>query len=108
VDRATWKAIERWWAEKLGGVRVPITGRSRGSAPDVAHDRWAVEIKAGRVMSARMQEGMVQAVAAAREGQIPLVGITQAIGPGHPRQHYVLMRFDDWQRVVDYEGESYE
>ncbi len=98
MNRSTWKAEERKWAEILGGVRVPVTGRQRGSAPDVEHDHYAIEIKMGKVMSPRMQTAVEQAVAAA-EGtdKIPLVGITQTDGTkGKENQRYVLMRLEDW------------
>jgi hypothetical protein len=101
MERSTWKAIERDWAARLGGTRVPVTGRQRGNAPDVAHERFAVEIKTGRVMSPRMQDAVAQAVACARDGQIPLVGITQAVGRGHQNQHYVLMRWDDFRKLLN-------
>ena len=51
MKRSTWKAVERGFAEALGGRRVPVTGRSRGDAPDVAREKWSIEVKAGRVLS---------------------------------------------------------
>ena len=63
MHRATWKAIERQWAERLGGKRVPVTGRTRGDAPDVEHDVFSIEVTAGRVMSTRLQTAVEQAVA---------------------------------------------
>ena len=44
TDKA-WKRIERQIAERLNGSRIPITGRQRGSAPDVEHPTWAIECK---------------------------------------------------------------
>ena len=55
----TWKASERRMAAIIGGVRVPVTGRARGSVPDiegasVAGRRLAVEHKYGsRIIRAR-------------------------------------------------------
>jgi hypothetical protein len=40
-----WKRTERKIAAQLGGRRVPVTGRARGDAPDVAHDWLAIEVK---------------------------------------------------------------
>lgn len=40
-----WKEAERRIARLLGGVRVPITGRTRGDAPDIDHYRYSIEIK---------------------------------------------------------------
>ena len=105
MKRGTWKAIERQWAERLDGKRVPITGRTRGDAPDVAHERWSIEVKAGRVMSMRLQEAVEQADASCKEGQTPIVCITQTEGRGKPNENFVLMRFDDWNKLV--QGDSH-
>lgn len=40
-----WKNTERAIARLIGGVRQPITGRIRGSAPDIDHDWLSVEVK---------------------------------------------------------------
>ena len=97
MDRATWKAIERKWALWLGGRRVPVTGRQRGDAPDVEHDLYAIEVKAGKVMSPRLRDGMRQAVASSiGTGKIPLLCVSHSV-TGHPSEHYVVMRLDDWQ-----------
>ena len=100
MHRATWKAIERQWAERLGGKRVPVTGRTKGDAPDVEHDVFSIEVKAGRVMSTRLQTAVEQAVASQKGEQIPLVCITQTEGRGHPNENYVLMRYEDWEKLV--------
>lgn len=104
MNRERWKAIERWWAEQLGGVRVPVTGRQRGAAPDVAHDRYAIEVKAGRVMSPRLREGMAQAVASAAQypegSRTPLLCVSHSVGPGRASEHYVVLRLADWQLLT--------
>lgn len=41
----TWKRVERAIAAAVGGERVPVTGRQRGSAPDVSHASLAIEVK---------------------------------------------------------------
>ena len=99
---ATWKKWERWWAELLGGVRVPVTGRQRGAAPDVAHDGFAIEVKYGKVMSSRLALAVEQAVAARdyaleHEGieKVPLVCITNRTKT-QVIDHYVLMRAEDF------------
>lgn len=96
MKSGTWKAWERKWGEWLGGVRVPITGRGRGSAPDVQHPLWAIEVKAGAVMSPRLQLGMKQAIAAVRGSQTPLLCISQRLSNGR-YEHYVMLRLQDWQ-----------
>ena len=40
-----WKRTERRVAAEPAGVRVPVTGRARGDAPDIAHDRLSLEVK---------------------------------------------------------------
>lgn len=98
MNRSRWKQIERDWALWLGGKRVPVTGRQRGDAPDVAHDLYAIEVKAGKVMSPRLREGMAQAKAAAvGTGKTPLLCVTHSVGPGHANEHYVVMALEDFQ-----------
>jgi len=76
MHRSTWKAVERRWATRIGGERVPITGRQRGSAPDIAHDRLSVEVKSGKTISTRQQTAMEQAEASKRGDQVPVVLLT--------------------------------
>lgn len=106
-SRGRWKQIEREIAEILGGVRVPVTGRGRGSAPDVEHPLWAIEVKAGRVVSPRLRLGMRQAAAAAvGTSKTPLLVIVQSLRKGEgesngkagavPSERYVMMRLSDW------------
>ncbi len=40
-----WKGTERRVAALLGGRRVPVSGRGRGDAPDIAHPWLALEVK---------------------------------------------------------------
>ena len=98
----TWKSWERFWAMNLGGKRVPVTGRQRGDAPDVAHDRYAIEVKYGKVMSARLLLGMAQARAAAvtQPGHIPLLCITQTVAGQRDNEHYVMLSLADWQSLT--------
>ena len=106
-SRNRWKEIERFWAEQLGGKRVPVTGRQRGDMPDVDSPLYSIEVKAGRVMSARLRLGMRQAQAAAvKTGKIPLLCVSQSLRagegdsegkPGRPgSEHYILIRLEDW------------
>lgn len=98
----TWKRWELFWASNLGGKRVPVTGRQRGDAPDVAHDRYAIEVKYGKVMSARLQLGMRQARASAvtQPGHIPLLCITQTVAGQRDNEHYVMLALADWQSLT--------
>ena len=99
---ATWKAWERFWGLALGGRRVPVTGRTRGDAPDVEHDRYAIEVKYGRVLSSRLRLGMAQARAAAvaHPGRIPLLCITQTVQGQRDNEHYVMLTLADWQLLT--------
>lgn len=97
MNRSTWKQSERDMALALGGKRVPVTGRQRGDVPDVEHPTYAIEHKAGKVMSARMLEAVDQAVAAAAgTTKTPLVTIEQMAGRGHAKRRFVLIRLEDW------------
>lgn len=96
-------------AAALGGVRVPITGRGRGSAPDIAHERYAIEHKFGRVMSARMVEAIEQAEAAAEEAaragkfKTPLVTIENVRAGRRDNGRFVLMRLEDFLELTSLE-----
>ena len=99
MNRSTWKQIERDWAEWLGGKRVPVNGRQRGSAPDVEHPLYAIEVKAGKTMPTRLRDGMQQAVASSiGTGKIPLLCVSHSRGRGIPIAHYVIMRLEDFQQ----------
>lgn len=100
--RGTWKASERKIAEILGGKRVPVTGRERGSAPDVEHEVFAIEHKYGKVISSRFQTAIEQAQAAA-EGteKIPLVTWEHARKGNAGNIVGVTMLIDDFLKLVE-------
>ena len=102
MNRGTWKEIERQWAERLGGTRVPVTGRARSAGvPDVEHPRFAVEIKAGQVLSARLLEALEQAEAAAKAtGRLPLVCVSHSYGRGRPNRHAVVLPLATWRALT--------
>ncbi|GIV60277.1 MAG: hypothetical protein KatS3mg043_1366 [Rhodothermaceae bacterium] len=91
-----WKRTERRVAERLGGKRVPVTGRSRGDAPDVAHAWLSIEIKHRQRLPAWIEDAMRQAEAAARDGQLP-VAVLHERGRNHDRDLVVL-------RLADFEA----
>ena len=104
--RGTWKESERRMAAALGGVRVPVSGRWRGSAPDIAHERYALEHKYGsRLLSARLHEAVEQALASAMEqgGRIPLVTIEEHKKGRLRNECYVLMRLEDFLELTSSE-----
>lgn len=99
MSRQTWKRTERAIAGRLGGVRVPVSGRSRGDAPDVAHPRLAIECKHRRSLPAWLREAMAQAHAAAGPDEIPV-----AILHEHGRRHadnLCLVRLVDLCRLIE-------
>jgi len=110
TERGTWKASERKMAAALGGVRVPVTGRMRGSAPDIAHETYAIEHKYGRVMSARMVEAVEQAEASAADSakqgkfKTPLVTIENVRAGRRDNGLFVLMRLSDFLEITSTEG----
>jgi len=91
---AQWKETERQVARRLGGQRVPITGRQRGDAPDVEHPLWSVEVKHRRVIPSWLHNAMAQAIAAVRDNQVAIVVLHEA-GRLHDND-YVVVRMKDW------------
>ena len=79
MDRSTWKNWERKVAEWFGGdsvnaKRIPVTGRQSGDVPDVETIKFAIEVKAGKVVSSRTLKAVDQAMKAGRStGKIPVV-----------------------------------
>lgn len=99
----SWKAAERAIAARLGGERVPVTGRVRGWAPDVEHAWLAIEVKSWAAgMPRRVVAAMDQAIKAAewakRRGKgdrLPVAIIHQ-----DRRDHgndYIVLRLKDFQ-----------
>lgn len=99
--RARWKASEREIAALLGGVRVPITGRTRGSAPDIEHKWLGIEVKSRIARLLILQEMMDQASKAAefsykRDGVTRLpVGIYHVVGTRYDKA-FITMRLGDF------------
>jgi len=104
VTEAAWKRTERAVAARLGGQRIPITGRVRGDAPDVAHPLWSVEVKHRRALPAWLLTAMAQAEAAARGEQVPLVVLHER-GQRYERALAVL-RLGDLTDLVGPIGEE--
>lgn len=70
---STWKAAERAIAARLGGERVPVSGRHRGSAPDIAHPTYSIEVKHRKALPFWIADAMHQAEASKRSNQLPVV-----------------------------------
>jgi hypothetical protein len=72
-----WKQAERKLAEILGGRRVPVTGRQRGSAPDVEHKRFSIEVKHRENLPDWILDAMNQADESNNGSQISVVLLHQ-------------------------------
>jgi len=70
---APWKRVETAIAARLGGERIPVSGRQRGDQPDIRHDTLSVEVKLRGSLPGWLTDAMNQATAASRDGRIPLV-----------------------------------
>ena len=79
MDRSTWKNWERKVAEWFGGdevnaKRIPVTGRQSGDVTDVETLKFAIEVKAGKVVSSSTLKAIDQAKKAGiSTGKIPVV-----------------------------------
>lgn len=99
-NTSTWKAVELALAKLLGGERVPVTGRTMGSAPDIDHADLAIEVKHGKSIPKLLQRAMTQAVAAqsfylkrGKGDRVPVV----LFHPEHTRydESYLIVRIKD-------------
>jgi hypothetical protein len=72
TDKA-WKSAERRIAKYIGGERVPVTGRARGSAPDIKHNWLCPEVKYRKSIPEWIKDAMRQAEASAMPRQMPCV-----------------------------------
>ncbi len=91
---ASWKRTERRVAAMLGGVRVPVTGRARGSAPDIAHPLYALEVKHTGRLPRMIENALRQAEASVRGEQIP-VAVIHGAGDDLTRA-LVVLRLGDF------------
>jgi len=72
-----WKNIERKVAAYFGGTRVPVTGRQRGSAPDVDHKLFSFEVKHRKTLPGWLFDAVNQAEESRKGNQIALVVLHQ-------------------------------
>jgi len=103
--RKRWKDVERRLAVRFGSERVPVTGRTRGWAPDIRHWRWALEVKSRAWQLGVIAEMMDQAERAAAwyerrgEGARTPLGVYHVTG-SPLRRAYVFMRLADFEALV--------
>jgi hypothetical protein len=89
-----WKATERSVARILGGRRVPVSGRGRGDAPDIAHPWLSLEVKDRATLPAWLLDAMAQAEASATPAQLP-VAVLHRAGDRYDRA-LVVLRLSDF------------
>jgi hypothetical protein len=94
-----WKNTERKIAAILGGRRVPVSGRGRGDAPDIAHPWLALEVKDRATLPLWLLDALDQAEASATPDQLP-VAVLHRAGDRHD-QALVVLRLSDF---VDWFG----
>lgn len=95
----TWKQAERTIAKLLGGTRVPVTGRGRGSAPDIEHKLLSLEVKHWQTLPNWLHDAMEQAEASMKGHQIPTV-VLHETGMKY-EDSYVVMRLSDVIELVE-------
>lgn len=109
MSRKSWKKAELELARRLGGERVPVSGRTRGWAPDIAHPRYALEVKTRVALANYLEDGMDQAVKSAdwvkrREGVDKLPVLVIHKDGQHFDNAYVVVRLRDareWWGIGD-------
>lgn len=76
-----------------------MTGRGRGSAPDVKHPLWAIEAKCRKKLPAFafLTDAMDQAIRSVRGDQIPVVIMHQK--GQRTNDDMVVMRFGDFAKL---------
>ena len=96
MDKA-WKRTERGIAKFLGGERVPITGRQRGSVPDIKHKWLSIEVKHRASLPQWLSDALSQAQASVDGDQLPIAVLHES-GANHADDMIVVRagNFTDW------------
>ena len=91
LNKSRSKAVEREWSRAMGTTRITD---SRGARqPDLRVGPWDIEIKS-RLGFKGLVSLMDEAVATARKGQTPVLGLEVRAGSPHTR--LIVMTRDDW------------
>jgi hypothetical protein len=90
---ATWKHAERQIAKRLGGRRVPVSGRA--GQPDIAHPWLSIEVKHRRRLPQWLSVAMEQAEQSAAPGQLAVCVLHES-GTRYG-QSLVLVRLADFE-----------
>lgn len=92
-----WKSTERSIAKLLNGVRVPVSGRQRGSTPDIQHSVYSIEVKRRSVVPHWLFKDAFEQADASNPGDLtPIVVVEWAKGRGHKLERFVVMRLEDF------------
>ncbi len=93
-----WKFAEREIARRLGGQRLPVSGRGRGDQPDIAHPLLSVECKHRATLPGWLAEAVAQATASATGDRVPVAVLHEHGTPyaGCP----CVLRLDDLARLL--------
>jgi len=95
-----WKNVELSLARILGGERVPITGRGRGSAPDIEHESLSIEVKHRKSLPDWIKDAMDQAEKSNSSGKkLPIVILHEK----HMKfdNSFVMVRLKDLKNLVE-------
>ena len=95
-----WKSAERKIASLLGGQRVPITGRQRGSAPDIAHPTLSIEVKHRENFPAWLLDALDQAEQSMVSGEQVPIAVLHQKGMKY-EDCLAVMRLSDLVKVLD-------
>lgn len=99
MRNSTWKSVERALAKEIGGERVPITGRSRGSAPDIEDPRLSIEVKHRKKLPDWIHEAMEQAEASNKANKIPTVILHEK--SQRYNRSFVVLRLETLLEILD-------
>ena len=61
-----WKQPERRIAGLLGGQRIPVSGRQRGTTPDIEHATLSIEVKSRKALRAWLLDALLPDVRRSR------------------------------------------
>ena len=98
VPVSAWKSFERRVAKYIGGgaERVPITGRQRGSEPDISHPWLSIECKYRKATPEWIKDAMRQAFASKkRPNDLPVVIIGEK--GDHTGNAWVIVSLEDFR-----------
>jgi hypothetical protein len=92
TSRSTWKRLERETARKLGGVRIPISGRS---GTDVLHNKFEIECKLRSKIGFKRWFDKLKKNAS-RNNKIPLLILKEK----HMKGEFVVLTMEDFQKCI--------